>query len=65
MTSFNFSGWNFTEWLKGNWPTIKELLKVGVPFVTIWLTTGNWWTIGFGTILGKFILDSVHYFVKE
>ena len=45
--------------------TVKEAVKVGLPLLTIWVTTGSWWLTGFGTILGKFVLDSLHYAVKE
>ena len=65
MARFDLSGWKFSEWFKGNWGTVKEVLKVGVPLVTIWLTTGSYWMTGFGVVLGKFILDTLHYLVKE
>lgn len=65
MTQFNFEGWSITSWFTGNWATIKEVVKVGLPLITIWVTTGDYWMTGFGTILGKFILDGLHYFVKE
>ena len=63
--SMSFKGWRFWEWVKGNWTTIKEVVKVGLPLITLWLATGSYWQTAFGTIAGKFILDSIHYFVKE
>ena len=65
MTRFNFAGWKFTAWLKGNSSTIKELVKVGLPLLTMWVATDSLWLTGFGTIVGKFILDSVQYWVSK
>ena len=65
MTKFSFAEWSLTEWFKGNWSTIKEVLKVGAPLLASWMLTGNFWLTGFGTILGKFILDSIHYWLKK
>lgn len=65
MTKYNWKGWKFTEWLNGNSQTIKEGLKVGIPLLTVWVATGSIWQTAFGVILGKFILDSAHYWIKE
>jgi hypothetical protein len=63
--AFSFKGWTFKEWLKGNVKTIKELFKVGVPFVIGLITTHNpAWTAVI-TALGKLVLDSVEYFLSE
>lgn len=63
--AFSLEGWKLSEWFKGNWSTVKEVIKVGLPLVTLWLTTGNFWATGFGTILGKFVLDTLHYASKD
>lgn len=57
-----FTGWKFSEWFKGNWKTVKELLKVGVPLVLASFAVNNPALIGFLTILGKFALDSGEYY---
>ena len=61
----SFKGWKFIEWLKGNEKTLKELIKVGVPLAIGWFATGNEILAGFITIVGKFLLDSLEYWVKE
>jgi len=60
----SFKGWNFLEWLKGNERTIKELLKVGVPLIVGWLATHDQMWAGFVTLLGKFALDALEYWIK-
>lgn len=63
--SKSFKGWKFGEWFKGNWVTLKELLKVGLPLVLGWLATSNpLWTVVV-TVLGKLALDSGEYYFKE
>ncbi len=61
----SFKKWSFGEWFKGNWPTVKESIKLGIPLVTLWIATESFWLTGFGTFLGKFIIDSAHYFAKN
>ena len=62
----SFTGWKFSKWFFGNWSTIKEILKVGVPAIVSYLATnGNIVLSGFITIAGKFIIDSGEYFLKE
>jgi hypothetical protein len=64
-SSASFSGWRFSSWFLGNWKTIKELLKVGIPaIVSYTATNGNVVLSGFLTIVGKFVLDSGEYFFK-
>lgn len=65
MTRFNFADWKLSGWVTGNWATIKELLKVGAPLVVTWIATGSYWQTGVGVVLGKFVLDSIHYYIKE
>lgn len=60
----SFKGWNFLEWLKGNSTTIKEVVKVGVPLFVGWTATSNPAMSGFITIVGKFVLDVVEYWIK-
>lgn len=62
---FSFKGWSLKEWVMGNGKTIKELIKVGVPFFIGIITTHNPAWTGIITVLGKLILDSVEYFLKE
>jgi len=63
--NMSMRGWNFMEWFKGNWKTIKELLKVGIPAAIGWATTNNPALIGLITIGGKFILDMGEYYFKD
>jgi len=65
MARFNFEGWNFKEWIKGNATTIKEFLKVGVPFIASTFFTSEL-TINFiSTIVGKFLLDCLDYYISK
>ena len=63
--NMSMKGRNFMEWFKGNWKTIKELLKVGIPAAIGWATTNNPALIGLITIGGKFILDMGEYYFKD
>ena len=63
---FDLKGWNFLEWLKGNWSTIKELVKLGVPYiVSIQFFAENPAAQVMLTLVGKFLLDVGEYWVKE
>ena len=67
ITSARFSlrGWNFKTWFLGNWSTIKEILKVGIPYLIVYLATFNPVLSGALAIVGKFIIDLCEYFFKE
>jgi len=63
---YSFEGYRFLEWLKGNWSTIKEFCKVGAPLLLgLAFFKNNPALIGFVTILGKFVIDSVEYWMKQ
>ena len=62
---FNLEGWNFWSWFKGNWKTLKELLKVATPLGLSMLATNNPALIVPATILGKAFLDILEYAIKE
>jgi len=61
----SLKGWSFGQWLKGNWKTIKELLKVGLPLVASMNLFDPVWAEFISTILGKFLLDTGEYFFKK
>ena len=63
-SSMSFKGWNFLEWLKGNQKTFKEVLKVGLPLLAGWMATADPRWTGFVGIVGKFLLDTIEYWVK-
>jgi hypothetical protein len=65
MARFNFEDWKFYEWLKGNVKTIKEIAKVGIPYLVSIFIVDPTWQQFLLTIVGKFILDSLEYWVKE
>jgi len=65
MTTKSFENWNFVEWLTGNWPTIKELAKVGIPFIASTFVVDPMWQQFLVTIVGKFVLDTGHYWIKD
>jgi len=58
----DISGWKFSEWFKGNWKTLKEFIKVGVPFCVGLLVSPNPTIIGLITIGGKLLIDTGEYY---
>ena len=59
-------GWKFSEWFKGNWGTLKEVIKIGIPLlVGLQLFKDNPAMIGLVTALGKLLLDTGQYYFKE
>jgi len=63
--SWSFEGCEFGEWLKGNWKTIKEFLKVGIPALIGWSLTNSPELTGLITLGGKFLIDMGEYYFKE
>jgi len=61
----SLKGWRFGKWFVGNWKTIKELLKIGIPALIGYVATHNPALIGLVTIGGKFLLDLGEYYWKE
>jgi len=58
-------GWNLWEWFKGNYKSIKEIIKVGLPVVLGWLATADpIWTL-LVTALGKLALDVLDYYFPQ
>lgn len=62
---FNLEGWSLKEWFKGNFKSIKEVIKVGLPLMIAWAQTNDPAMVGLITILGKFIMDLGEYYIKE
>jgi hypothetical protein len=59
-------GWNFKDWLKGNWTTLLELVKIGSPLLLgLAVFKNNPALIGLVTGLGKLVLDSIHYWINK
>ena len=61
----SLKGWNLKTWFMGNWKTIKEALKIGVPAVVGLYTTTDPKLAGAITLVGKFLLDMGEYYFKE
>jgi hypothetical protein len=61
----SLKGWSPLKWFVGNWKTIKELLKLGIPLALGWAATNNEALTGLITIGGKFLLDVGEYYFKE
>lgn len=62
----SFQGWNFLDWFKGNWKTIKEVIKVGAPLLLgSAMFKDNPVLIGLTTAVGKLVLDALHFYFKE
>ena len=62
---YSFEGWNLGDWIKGNYKSIKEVLKVGIPLAVSWSVTNSPELTGLFTILGKALLDILEYYFKE
>lgn len=62
---YSLSGWKLGKWIIGNWKTLREILKIGIPLAVAWATTNNPALIGLITLGGKFLLDLGHYYLKE
>jgi hypothetical protein len=65
MARFTLKGWNLADWFAGNGKTIKEIFKVGVPILVGWVTTHSPVYTTLITLVGKLVLDTLEYFVKE
>lgn len=61
----SLKGWNFQEWFVGNWKTLKELIKVGIPAIVGWVATQNPALTGVITVAGKLLLDTGEYYFKS
>jgi hypothetical protein len=62
----SLEGWTFKGWISGNWQTIKELFKVGLPLIlSLPLLQDSPEMIPVVTVLGKFVLDGIHYWIKK
>jgi hypothetical protein len=65
MSRFNLKGWKFSEWILGNGKTVKEIAKVGIPLVITWFVTKSPALTAVFTPIGKLILDTLEYYIKE
>lgn len=61
----SLEGYSVWRWFLGNWKTIKEFLKVGIPALVGWSLTNNPELTGLITIGGKFLIDLGEYYFKE
>ncbi len=62
----SFKDWKLGKWFKGNWSTIKEAVKVGIPFlIGLKFVAGNPILILLITAVGKFVLDAGQYYFKK
>jgi len=65
-SSFSIEGWNFLKWLWGNWKTVKEVIKVGLPLIAGWYYFSENPAIWTGiTIAGKLFLDGFEFWLKD
>lgn len=63
--SNSLEGWDVKEFFKGNWKSIKEIIKVALPLAIGWATTSNPALIGLITVGGKAVLDIGQYYFNE
>ena len=62
---YSMRDWTLTDMIKGNYKTIKEVLKIGIPLAVSWSVTNNPELTGLFTILGKSAFDILDYYFKE
>jgi len=62
---FSLEGWNFKAWLTGNKKSIKEVLKVGLPYWAATLLVNDLALVSLITTAGKLTLDAIEYYIKE
>lgn len=65
MVRFTFTGWNLGDWLKGVPGDWKQYVKLLLPLLVFWTTTGSWWQTALGAVLGKAVLDVAHYWLNK
>ena len=64
-TKMNLEGWELKKWAVGNYKTIKELIKVGVPYIISTYLTGDPVLSLAMTAIGKLALDTLEYWYTE
>jgi len=63
---YSFKGWELWEWLKGNWKSIKEIVKVGAPLLLgLAFFKDNPALVVTITAIGKFVIDTVEFWMKS
>lgn len=62
---FSMKGWDWKELLLGNWSTVKEIVKFGGSYLltTAFVTTNPALAAPI-TVIGKNLLDMLHYYIK-
>jgi len=60
----SLKGWNAWTWFKGNYKTLKELAKVGLPLLVASGISVDPATIGLLTVVGKALIDVLEYAMK-
>lgn len=63
--SLSFEGWKFSKWFTGNWSTIKEFLKIGIPLSMSFLVTDVMWQNFIVTVVGKFVIDCGEFYFSK
>jgi len=63
--AFSLEGWNFKAWLTGNKKTIKEFVKVGLPFLAAKVLVNDIALVALITAAGKLAADAIEYYIKE
>lgn len=62
----SWEGWSILQWAKGNWKTLKELVKVGCPLLFgLAVFRENPALIGAITVIGKLGFDSIEFYFSK
>ena len=61
----SLKGFDFWKLFIGNYKTIKEIAKVGLPFALGYAVTNNIITASAATLVGKAALDTLEFWYKK
>ena len=63
--SGSMKGWTIWQWFKGNYKTLKEIGKLGLPLLISAQILTNPTYIGLATTAGKLLFDSIEYYYTK
>ena len=61
----SFDGWELKKWFTGNWSTVKEIVKVGIPLLVSLVATDNLALRVLITGFGKLAIDAGEFYFKK
>jgi len=63
---FSMQGWDIKKYIKGNWSTIKEGIKIAVPLIIgMAYFRDRPELVASCVLVGKGVMDLLHYWIKQ